>query len=77
MQVDMQYGHGIVAIDIPDKNLVGVLDTTQTVPLANPKQAVRNAISKPIASSATEIAAISEGLYVPAKLENDRWKTQS
>lgn len=61
MQVEMRYGYGTVAIDIPDKNLVGVLDTTETVPIANPEEAICDAISKPIASDAlADIAASRE-----------------
>lgn len=57
MQVDMKYGQGTVAIEIPEKNLVGVLETTQSVPLANEDSAVREAISSPIGSlSLKEVA---------------------
>ena len=50
MQVDMRYGTGIVAVEIPDNNLAGVLETAQSVPLSDADKAVRQAISHPIAS---------------------------
>ena len=57
MQVEMRYGHGTVAVEIPDKNLVHVLETAQNVPLVDADKSVRNAISQPIASrSLAEVA---------------------
>lgn len=50
MQIDMRYGTGTVAVEIPDKNLAGVLETAQSVPLSDADKAVRQAISHPIAS---------------------------
>lgn len=50
MQVDMRYGHGTVAVEIPDKNLAGVLETAPSVPLDDSDVAVQAAISEPISS---------------------------
>ncbi len=50
MKVDMKYGHGTVSIEIPDKNLEGVLETAQSIPLSDADSAVRKAILTPIAS---------------------------
>ncbi len=51
MQVEMRYGQGAVVVDIPDKNLSAVLETAQSVPLTDAENAIRHAISQPIASS--------------------------
>ncbi len=51
MKVDMKYGKGTVSVDIPDKNLVGVLETVQSIPLSDANLAVRKAISTPISSA--------------------------
>ncbi len=59
MQVKMKYGHGTVAVDIPDKNLAGVLETAQSVPLADADKAVREVISNPIASP--PLAEVAKG----------------
>lgn len=57
MRVQMRYGHGIVAVEIPDKNLAGVLETVASVPLAEADKAVWQAISQPTASpSLAEVA---------------------
>jgi nickel-dependent lactate racemase len=57
MQVEMRYGQGAVVVDIPDKNLSGVLETAQSVPLTDAENAIRHAISQPIASpSLAELA---------------------
>jgi nickel-dependent lactate racemase len=50
MQVEMKYGHSTVAVEIPDRNLAGILETAQSTPLADADKAVRQAISQPIAS---------------------------
>jgi nickel-dependent lactate racemase len=53
----MRYGDGTVAVEIPDKNLAGVLETASSVPLGDPVKAVWQAISQPIASpSLAEVA---------------------
>ena len=59
MQVEMRYGHSTVAVEIPDKNLAGVLETAQSIPLADADKAVRQAISQPIASPA--LAEVAKG----------------
>ncbi|MDE0313642.1 MAG: nickel-dependent lactate racemase [Candidatus Poribacteria bacterium] len=57
MRVQMRYGHGTVAVEIPDKNLAGVLETAASVPLADADKAVWQAISQPTASlSLAEVA---------------------
>jgi nickel-dependent lactate racemase len=53
----MRYGHGTVAVEIPDKNLAGVLETAASVPLTDADKAVWQAISQPTASpSLAEVA---------------------
>jgi len=59
MQVNMRYGTGAVVVEIPDKNLAGVLETAQSVPLTDADKAVREAISHPIASP--PLAEIAKG----------------
>ena len=59
MQVDMRYGTGTVVVDIPDKNVAGVLETAQSVPLTDADKAVRQAMSHPIASP--PLAEIAKG----------------
>ena len=57
MRVQMRYGHGTVAVNIPDKNLAGVLETAASVPLADADKAVWQAISQPTTSpSLAEVA---------------------
>ncbi len=51
MQVDMRYGTGTVAIDIPAKNIAGILETSQSVPLTDADEAIRQAILHPIGSA--------------------------
>lgn len=53
----MRYGHGTVKVEIPDNNLVGVLETAPAIALDDVDTSVRNAISHPIASpSLAELA---------------------
>ena len=59
MRVQMRYGHGTVAVEIPDKNLAGVLETTASVPLADVDKAVWQAISQPTASP--PLAEVAKG----------------
>lgn len=57
MRVKMRYGHDTIAVEIPDKNLAGVLETAASVPLADADKAVWQAISQPTASpSLAEVA---------------------
>ena len=51
MQVEMRYGTGTLPIEIPDKNVAGVLEISESVPLRDEDGAVRAAIAEPIASS--------------------------
>ena len=50
MKVEMRYGTGILPIEIPDKNVAGVLEISESVPLPDEAGAVRAAIARPIAS---------------------------
>lgn len=59
MRVQMRYGHGTVAVEIPDKNLAGVLETAASVPLADADKAVWQAISQPTASPS--LADVAKG----------------
>ena len=51
MKVEMRYGTGTLPIEIPDKNVAGVLEISESVPLSDEDSAVRAAIAQPIASS--------------------------
>lgn len=59
MQVKMRYGTGTLPIEIPDKNVVGVLEISDSVPLPDEDGAVREAIAQPIASP--PLAEIAKG----------------
>ena len=50
MRVEMRYGSGTLPIEIPDKNVAGVLEISESVPLSDGDRAVRDAIAQPIAS---------------------------
>lgn len=50
MKVEMRYGTGTLPIEIPDKNVAGVLEISESVPLPDEEGAVRAAIAEPIAS---------------------------
>lgn len=50
MRVEMRYGTGTLPIEIPDKNVAGVLEISESVPLSDEDGAVRGAIARPIAS---------------------------
>ena len=51
MQVEMRYGTGTLPIEIPDRNVVRVLEISDSIPLPDEDGAVREAIAAPIASS--------------------------
>ena len=59
MQVKMRYGTGTLPIEIPDKNVVKVLEISDSIPLPDEDGAVREAIAHPIASS--PLAEIARG----------------
>ena len=59
MKVEMRYGIGTLPIEIPDKNVAGVLEISESVPLSDETGAVRAAIAEPIASSS--LAALAKG----------------
>ena len=50
MRVEMRYGTGTLPIEIPDKNIAGVLEISESAPLSDEDSAVRAAIAQPIAS---------------------------
>ena len=50
MRVEMKYGTGTLPIEIPDKNVAGVLEISESVPLPDEDSAVREALAHPIAS---------------------------
>ena len=57
MRVEMRYGNGTLPIEIPDKNVAGVLEISDTAPLSDEVGSVRAALAAPIASPAlTELA---------------------
>lgn len=59
MQIEMRYGHGTLAVEIPDNNLVSVLETAPSVPLEDYDRAISEAISYPISS--VSLAEIAKG----------------
>ena len=57
MRVEMRYGTGTLPIEIPDKNVAGVLEISESVPLSDGDRAVQEALAQPIAShSLAELA---------------------
>ena len=50
MRVGLKYGRGFLNVDVPDKNLAGVLTIHQGDPLQYPETAVREALESPINS---------------------------
>ncbi len=50
MRVEMRYGTGTLPIEIPDKNVAGVLEISESVPLSDGDRAVQEALVQPIAS---------------------------
>ena len=50
MKVEMRYGTGTLPMEIPEGNVVGVLEIAESVPLPDENGAVREAIARPIAS---------------------------
>ena len=59
MRVEMKYGPGTLPIEIPDKNVVRVLEISDSIPLPDEDGAVREAIAQPIASR--PLAEIAKG----------------
>ena len=59
MQVEMRYGTGTLPIEIPDKNVAGVLEISESVPLSDGDKAVRDALAQPIVSS--PLAELAKG----------------
>ena len=59
MRVEMRYGTGTLPIEIPDKNVAGVLEISESVPLSDEDGAVREAIARPIGSP--PLAALAKG----------------
>jgi nickel-dependent lactate racemase len=58
MQVGMKYGRDLLEVEIPEKNLAGVLTLQKSVPIEDPEQAVWDAIQSPIHSA--PLAALSK-----------------
>ncbi len=58
MQVGMKYGRGLLEVEIPDKNLAGVLTLQESVPIEDPDHAVWNALQSPIQSA--PLAALAQ-----------------
>lgn len=59
MRVEMRYGTGTLPVEIPDQNVVAVLEISDSIPLSDENGAVREAIAQPIAS--LPLAEIAEG----------------
>ena len=51
MRVGMKYGRDLLAVEIPDQNLAGVLTLQKSVPIEQPERAVWDAIESPIHSA--------------------------
>ncbi|MAT73985.1 hypothetical protein CMK14_02370 [Candidatus Poribacteria bacterium] len=57
MQIGIRYGRGVVNIEVPDQNLVVVLDIQPSAPIADPEAAIWKALTAPIDSpSLAELA---------------------
>ena len=50
MRVSMKYGRGLLEVEIPDRNLAGVLTLQKSVPIESPEDAIWAAIETPIHS---------------------------
>ena len=50
MRVDVKYGRGFLNVDVPDKNLAGILTIRHADPLQDPESAVHEALHSPINS---------------------------
>ena len=50
MRVEMRYGTGTLPIEIPDQNVAGVLEISESVPLSEEDRAVQEALAQPIAA---------------------------
>ncbi|MFQ6044131.1 MAG: lactate racemase domain-containing protein, partial [Candidatus Poribacteria bacterium] len=59
MLVGMKYGKGEVQVDIPDSNLVSVLELRPAPPIESPQEAVFQALQKPIDS--VPLAQLAKG----------------
>ena len=58
MQVGMKYGRGLLEVEIPEKNLAGVLTLQESVPIKDPNHAVWDALQSPIQSA--PLAALAQ-----------------
>ena len=58
MQVGMKYGRGLLEVEIPEKNLAGVLTLQESVPIKDPDHAVWDALQSPIQSA--PLAALAQ-----------------
>lgn len=59
MQVKMKYGHSTIGVEIPSKNLAGILEPAKTVPIPDVDKVIRQSLSQPIAS--VPLAEIAKG----------------
>jgi len=59
MKVRLDYGRQGLDVELPDRNVVGVLDLSTTVPLADPSSSIRAALASPIGSA--PLARIASG----------------
>jgi nickel-dependent lactate racemase len=50
MRVGIKYGRGLLEVEIPERNLAGILTIQKSVPLKDPERAVWEAIQSPIQS---------------------------
>jgi len=56
MQIGIRYGRGVVNIEVPDQNLVVVLDIQPSAPIADPEAAIWKALTAPDSPSLAELA---------------------
>ncbi len=59
MRVKLEYGRGGLEVELPERNLVGPLNLQKTVPLADPHQALWEALAHPIGTA--PLAALAQG----------------
>ncbi len=51
MRVGMKYGRNLLEVEIPERNLAGVLTLQKSVPIADPERAVWDVLASPISSA--------------------------
>ncbi|HIE31829.1 MAG TPA: nickel-dependent lactate racemase [Methanosarcinales archaeon] len=66
MKIQLPYGHGSVSVDVPDRNLAGVLEPNELPAVKDCKSAVKEALEHPIGSSLPDIARPGDSVAIIA-----------